>query len=111
MPEASQRLSKRTAGGGIVKGSMQLSTGRYSKPNVQGSGLVPVGITRYPPRFRLAYELKATLYDLAPTQAMLAAWRTSGALDLFAVEYERRLAQKGLQDILRQLSAMQGDSE
>lgn len=83
-------------------------TGRYSNPNVPASGLIPVGITRYPPRFRLAYELKATLYDLAPTAAMLTRWKQGTTIEAFLAEYEAQLEQVGIEQILGQLVAMQG---
>ncbi len=69
-----------------------------------------MGITRYPPRFRLAYELEANLYGLAPTASMLAARKAGGALEAFVAEYESLLQQVGITGILQQLTAIQGNA-
>lgn len=87
---------------------LRLFTGRYSNPNIIGSGLMVVGITRYPPRFRLAYELKANLYDLAPSAALLAKAKDGLRQEDFLAEYERQLARLGLEDILKQIVGLQG---
>ena len=89
--------------------TLRIFTGRYSNPGVAACRLVPVGITRYPPRFRLAYELKANLYDLAPTTEMLQIAKEEHGRDRFTTAYLARLDRIGAVEILRQLRGMQGD--
>lgn len=89
--------------------TLRIFTGRYSNPNVPESGLMPVGITRYPPRFRLAFELKANLYDLAPTPEMLQIAKEEHGRDRFIAAYRARLNRIGVDDVLRQLRGVQGD--
>jgi uncharacterized protein YeaO (DUF488 family) len=93
-----------------VRKTLHLLTARYSNPFLAGSGLVSVGITRYPPRFPLAYELKANLYDLAPSASLLARAKKGLPREEFLQEYEHHLDRVGLQNILRQLAALQGDA-
>jgi len=71
--------------------------------------LVPVGVTRYPPRFPLAYSLKTNLLDLAPTAAMLKAAK-GGTLTpkQFDVLYIKQLEAVGIQRILSDLRRLQG---
>jgi hypothetical protein len=88
-----------------------VTTSRYSNPNVVTSGLVPIGITRFPPRFKLGYELRANLYDLAPTSEMLQIARQPGGRDRFTDAYLARLAAIGPQMILDELKAMVGDAD
>jgi hypothetical protein len=93
-----------------VKEHLHVFTSRYSNPNVATSRLAAIGITRYPPRFRLAYQLKANLYDLAPSAALFAKSKEGLSRDGFLLEYERQLAQVGLEDILRRLAGVQGNA-
>lgn len=88
-----------------------MTTSRYSNPNVATSGLVPIGITRFPPRFKVGYELRANLYDLAPTREMLQIARQPGGRDRFTAAYLARLAAIGPQLILDELKAMVGDAD
>jgi hypothetical protein len=92
-----------------MKEQLQLFTARYSNPNVAPSRLAAVGITRYPPRFRLPYELKANLYDLAPTPEMLQIAKGEDGRERFIVAYLTRLNRIGADEIVRQLRGMQGD--
>lgn len=94
-----------------MKRTLQLFTARYSNPYLVGSGLVPVGITRYPPRFPLPFKLKANLYDLAPTAELLARAKQGLPREVFLQKYEEQLDRLGLQTILRQLEALQGDAK
>jgi hypothetical protein len=86
----------------------QVATSRYSNPNIATSGLVPIGITRYPPRFKLGYKLRATLYDFAPTAEMLQLAKQPDGRDRFTEAYLGRLETIGPASILAQLEAMQG---
>jgi len=71
--------------------------------------LVPLGITRYRPRFPLPYTLKANLLDLAPSAALLAqSKRGTVTPKRFDAEYLRRLERVGETEILRQLASAQG---
>ena len=88
--------------------TLRIVTSRYSNPHVPESGLTPVGITRYPPRFRLAYELKANLYDLAPTPEMLQIAKGENGRERFTTAYRARLDAIGVHDIVQQLTAAQG---
>jgi len=88
--------------------TLRIFTSRYSNPRVSKSGLTPVGITRYPPRFRLAYELKANLYDLAPTPEMLQMAKGENGRERFTTAYRARLDAIGVHDIVQQLTAAQG---
>ncbi len=90
---------------------LRVFTSRYSNPFLVESGLEPVGITRYPPRFRLAYELKANLYDLAPTLEMLQIATEENGRDRFSIKFWARLDRIGVDQILGQLRAMQGDGD
>jgi hypothetical protein len=50
----------------------QIYTSRYQNQEaIIASGLVPVRVTVGHPRFRLRYELKATIRELAPYPDML----------------------------------------
>ena len=89
--------------------TLRIFTSRYSNPNVPESGLILVGITRYPPRFRLAYELKANLFDLAPTPEMLQVAKEGNGRARFATAYLARLNRIGVAEIIRQLHGVQGD--
>src|SRR5688572_15965646 len=88
---------------------LQLFTSRYGNPSIAKSGLVPVSIARYFPRFRLPYRIDATFGEVAPTARMLAR-RKSGSLSLqgFACEYEVQLATLGLTRIVDRLEHLQG---
>lgn len=89
--------------------SLRIFTGRYSDPAIAGAGLVPLGITRYRPRFPLPYALKANVSALAPSAALLARAK-SGAVTpaQFDAEYVRGLERVGTAEILRQLASLQG---
>jgi hypothetical protein len=89
---------------------LQLFTGRYANPNVAGSGLTPVGITRYRPRFRLPYELEMNLYDLAPTPTMLQIAKRENGRERFIAAYHARLDAIGVHEIVQQLTAAQGNA-
>jgi hypothetical protein len=89
---------------------VRVATSRYGNPNVATSGLVPIGITRFPPSFKLGYELRATLYDLAPTPEMLQLATQPGGRDRFSEAYLDRLTAIGPESILTQLEAMQGEA-
>jgi hypothetical protein len=87
-------------------------TARYANPNIAASGLVAVGITRYPPRFPLSYALKANLYDLAPSPALLARGRAGTlAPGAFDAMFEQQLDLLGATEIIRQLAAIQGSTD
>lgn len=84
-------------------------TGRYSDPAIAGSGLVPIGITRYPPRFKLQYVLRANLMVLAPSAALLAqAKRGTLTAKQFEAQYIRQLENVGVKAILSILRRLQG---
>ena len=107
--EGAQAEAARTPTGDAMAPDLLVFTARYSNPNIVGSGLVPVGIARYSPTVRPAYERKANLYDLAPTAGMIAR-RKSGALteEEFVAEYEQQLERISLPKILQQLTRLQG---
>lgn len=50
--------------------SVRIATARYSNKNIAASGLTPVRITRYPPRFKLPYK-PVPFLDFAPQASML----------------------------------------
>jgi hypothetical protein len=56
----------------------------------------------------LGYELKATLYDLAPTPAMLQIAKGENGRALFVAAYRARLDAIGAHEIVQQLTAAQG---
>jgi hypothetical protein len=89
---------------------LRVATSRYGNPNIAEAGFVPVGITRFPPRFKLRYELRANLYDLAPTPEMLQLAKQPGGRDRFSEAYLDRLTTIGVDSILPQLEAMQGEA-
>jgi hypothetical protein len=86
-------------------------TSRYSNPRIAGSGLVPVGITRGAPRFQLGSELRANLYDFAPTSAMLRLPEGPDHRERFTEAYRQRLDALGAERARELLVAMQdGDA-
>jgi len=88
---------------------LRVFTGRYANPHVARSGLTPVGISRYSPRFRLPYKLASNIYDLAPTPAMLQIAKGENGRALFTAAYQARLNVIGVDEIVRQLQAAQGN--
>jgi hypothetical protein len=85
-------------------------TSRYSCATLAtSSGLAAVSISRWPPRFPLAYALRVALYDLAPTAGLLRLAREEGGHELFADAYARRLDALGPGEVVRQLRCAQGD--
>ena len=89
---------------------LNVATGRYGNPEVATCGRVPVGITRYPPKFPLRYELKMNLYDLAPSPALLQLAKGENGREKFIAAYTERLNSIGGAEIVRQLRCAQGDS-
>ena len=90
---------------------LNVYTGRYGDKAIAGSGLVPIGITRYPPRFALPHALKANIMLLAPSAALLArARRGKVTPKQFEAEYIDQLEKVGVEAILRILRAAQGRS-
>ena len=87
-------------------------TSRYANAGLAASAFVHVGITRYPPRFPLGYELKVNLVVLAPSAAMLAQAR-AGRLSAraFKAQYVRQLEKFGAENILAALRQLQGKSK
>lgn len=90
---------------------LRIFTSRYANEDLAASGLVCVGITAFPPRFKLNYSIRANFRLLAPTPAMLARAR-SGTLTpkAFEAQYERLLERVGVERILTTLRQFQGDA-
>ncbi len=84
-------------------------TSRYNCPTLATADLVAVSISRWPPRFPLAYPLRVALYDLAPTPGLLRLVRERGWHELFADAYTRHLDALGAAEVVRQLRCAQGD--
>lgn len=77
-----------------------LATSRYqARDLVSASGLVPVRITRGHPRFRLGYELGATVMSLAPSKELFARRESCD----FAAEYREQLDRLGIDVVRAQL--------
>jgi len=82
-------------------------TSRYGNPKIAGAGFVPVGITRGAPRFALGYELRANLYDFAPTYAMMKMADGEHGRAAFTQAMRERLDALGPLRAREQLEAMQ----
>jgi site-specific DNA recombinase len=91
------------------KTALRLYTSYYANKDLAASGLVCVGITRFPPRFPLAFTLKTNLVDLAPSAALLSQAR-SGTLSAkqFEIRYIAQLERVGIKTILTTLRRLQG---
>src|SRR5262245_39057058 len=88
---------------------LAIYTSRYANPSLERSGLVLVGITRWPPRFKLRYELKMNLTILAPTAQMLAQARSGEFIPRrFKALYLHQLERVGVDRILAALRQLQG---
>lgn len=46
-------------------------TSRYSNKDIAKSDLIPIGISLYPPKYRIAFKVQAYIKELAPTRDML----------------------------------------
>jgi hypothetical protein len=87
-------------------------TSRYSNRGLARSGLVVVGITRWRPRFPLAYKVKANLSILAPSAKMLTEARAGNLTPrAFRAQYVRQLERVGVQNTLAALRQLQGKSK
>ena len=69
---------------------------------IVASGRVPVRVTHGHPRFRLGYELEATIKEIAPTKSLLAIQDLSE----FDVAYRAQLDLCGVTRIAQRLNAV-----
>jgi len=83
----------------------RIFTSRYSNPALQTGEYACVGITRYPPKFDLPYELVANLYCLAPTGEMLRAVKRPGGGEQFVQLYRDRLDALGVDRVIQLIRA------
>jgi hypothetical protein len=83
----------------------RIFTSRYSNPALQTGECACVGITRYPPRFDLPYELVANLYCLAPTTGMLRVAKRPGGGEQFVRLYRERLDALGVDRVIQLIRA------
>jgi uncharacterized protein YeaO (DUF488 family) len=88
---------------------LRVFTSRYSNADIAVSGLVPVGITAFPPKFKLTYHVVAHLRELAPSPGLLAQVR-SGAItkEQFRARYIARLDALGPNRVRSMLTVAQG---
>lgn len=78
-------------------------TSRYQAADaIIASGLTPVRATLYPPRWRLRYELAATLKELAPTRALFAVHDRAR----FTPAYVAQLDALGVAEVAARLEAI-----
>jgi hypothetical protein len=91
--------------------ALVVRTARYSNPNVSACGLVPIGITRGTPKFKLGYELRANLYDLAPAGAMLGLPDDADKRERFTAMYRARLDALGVGRVRELLEAIQNGDD
>lgn len=89
---------------------MRVWTSRYSNPQLAvDKDITPIGITRYPPRFPLRYELAGNISLLSPTPAMLSITRndpSQAAREAFTDAYLASLRALGLPRALRMLEGL-----
>jgi hypothetical protein len=84
---------------------VKLYTGRYFDGRVPRSGLVPIGITAYPPS-KLWYELRANLRELAPDP-----WMRNLARDAFERRYRAKLDALGVRCVHDLIGGLAGDQD
>jgi uncharacterized protein YeaO (DUF488 family) len=86
-------------------------TSRYSNQAIAASDLVPVGITAFPPRFPLAFQVAAHLRELAPSPGMLSQVRAGTITEEeFRERYLARLDALGAGRVREMLTTAQGDT-
>ncbi len=93
---------ERTKNIGIIRPAM-IFTSRYQNPAIDEELHVPVGVTLYPPRFKLHYRLAANLTAIAPSKETFAIYNK----EKYRKEYLANIERIGVEPIHNMLGTLE----